>query len=73
MARGGIVPACDPQPVFDRGMTVLDLLQSMECGRRPKELLSQFSDGSAASMVLSVLHCVRAGHCVTAVWCLSSA
>lgn len=62
MARVGVVPACDLQPVFDRGMTALDLPQSMECGRRPKELLSQFSDGSAASMVLSVLHCIRAGY-----------
>lgn len=53
MARVGIVPACDPQPVFDRGMTALDV---------PQELLLQFSDGSAASMVLSVLYCIRAGH-----------
>lgn len=62
MASVGIVPAGDPQPVFDRGMTVLDLPQSVECGRHPEEILSQFSDGSVASMVLSVLHCIRAGH-----------
>ena len=29
MARVHIVPACDLQPVFDRGMTALDLPQCM--------------------------------------------
>lgn len=43
-------------------MTVLDLLWSMECGRSPKELLSLILGGSAASMVLRVPCCVRAGH-----------
>lgn len=43
-----------PQSVFGRGITVLDLPQSKEHGRRPKELLPQFSDGSAISFILSL-------------------
>lgn len=52
---------CEPQPVFVRGITVLDLPQSMECGRHPKELLSQFSDGSAISFILSLPNCKEQG------------
>lgn len=33
---------------------MLDLPQSMEHARHPKELLSQFSDGSAISFILSL-------------------
>ncbi|KAF2985594.1 hypothetical protein EK904_005104 [Melospiza melodia maxima] len=46
--------ACQPQSVFGRGISVLDLPQSKEHGRHPKELLSQFSDGSATSFTLSL-------------------
>lgn len=40
---------------------MLDLPQSMECGRHPKELLSQFSDGSAISFILSLPNCKEQG------------
>lgn len=59
--------ACESRSVFGRGIAMLDLPQSMEHGRHPKELLSQwaalrsFSDGSAISFILSLPNCKEQG------------
>lgn len=69
--------ACESQSVFGRGITMLDLPQSMEHGRHPKELLSQWAavrDLLATDQPFpsSCLYPIVKSRAFITVWCLSS-